>query len=123
MSKYVAALVGCGVGALSTSLMMSGEVCPIISMLLILSRVIDPKVKKMVSTNLGADQDAKKPYCLNVNLYVKPDRREEFLACIKANQSGTLTSEPLALRYDWGESATEPNTFHFHEMYEGWPLL
>mmetsp|Transcript_73752 Transcript_73752/g.216440 ORF Transcript_73752/g.216440 Transcript_73752/m.216440 type:complete len:160 (-) Transcript_73752:44-523(-) len=58
-------------------------------------------------------------YCLNVNLYVKPERREEFLACICANQHGTLTSEPLALQYDWGESESEPNTFHFHEQYLG----
>ena len=56
-------------------------------------------------------------YCLNVNLYVKPERRQEFLTCIRANAAGTLSSEPAAIEYTWGESATEPNTFHFHEKY------
>ena len=56
-------------------------------------------------------------YCLNVNLYVKPERRDEFLTCIRNNAAGTLSSEPAAIEYTWGESATEPNTFHFHEKY------
>ena len=50
---------------------------------------------------------------------MKPARRDEFIACIKANQKGTLSSEPLAVSYQWGESTTVPNTFHFQEAYRG----
>ena len=58
-------------------------------------------------------------FCVNVNLYVKPDRREEFEKVITANALGTTTTEPLAISYIWGESVTEANTFHFHEQYHG----
>ena len=58
-------------------------------------------------------------FCLNVTLYVRPERREEFIACIEQNQRGTLETEPLARLYEWGESTTEPNTFHFQEQYDG----
>lgn len=58
-------------------------------------------------------------YCLNVQLCVKPERRDEFLATIKANQAGTLSKEPLAVTYLFGEDEGQPNTFHFFEQYEG----
>ena len=58
-------------------------------------------------------------YCLNVQLCIKPERRDEFLATIKANQAGTLSKEPLAVTYLFGEDETTPNTFHFHEKYKG----
>ena len=58
-------------------------------------------------------------FCLNVQLCIKPERRDEFIECIRNNQKGTLSSEPLALEYTWGEDTTEPNTFHFYEKYEG----
>jgi quinol monooxygenase YgiN len=58
---------------------------------------------------------------MQVNLFVKPARRDEFLACIRANEKGTIGSEPLALEYSWAESMTEPNTFHFQEKYQGKP--
>eukprot|EP00306_Pavlova_sp_CCMP459_P021281 CAMPEP_0185550170 /NCGR_PEP_ID=MMETSP1381-20130426/19786_1 /TAXON_ID=298111 /ORGANISM="Pavlova sp., Strain CCMP459" /LENGTH=171 /DNA_ID=CAMNT_0028162941 /DNA_START=28 /DNA_END=543 /DNA_ORIENTATION=- len=56
-------------------------------------------------------------FCLNVCLKVKPERREEFIKCIRANQRGTLTSETLALEYVFGEDESTPNTFHFFEKY------
>mmetsp|Transcript_18237 Transcript_18237/g.27352 ORF Transcript_18237/g.27352 Transcript_18237/m.27352 type:complete len:106 (+) Transcript_18237:96-413(+) len=59
-----------------------------------------------------------KVFCVNVNLYVKPGKREEFLAVIRNNQKGTA-KEPLALDYTWGESTTEANTFYFQEKYKG----
>mmetsp|Transcript_63320 Transcript_63320/g.125171 ORF Transcript_63320/g.125171 Transcript_63320/m.125171 type:complete len:289 (-) Transcript_63320:93-959(-) len=58
-------------------------------------------------------------YCLNVKLCVKPERREEFLACIANNQRGTLGDEPLAVTYLFGEDEAQPNTFHFFEQYMG----
>ena len=58
-------------------------------------------------------------YCLNVKLCIKPEVREEFLDCIRANQRGTLSSEPLAVTYVFGEDEATPNTFHFFEQYRG----
>jgi quinol monooxygenase YgiN len=54
-----------------------------------------------------------------VNLYVKPERREEFMKVIAQNQQGTLENEPLALVYVWGPNENDPNLFHFHEQYRG----
>jgi quinol monooxygenase YgiN len=48
-----------------------------------------------------------------VNVFVKPERREEFLKVIAGNAAGTRSNEPLNLSYTWGESTTEKNTFHF----------
>ena len=58
-------------------------------------------------------------YCLHVCLQVRAERRDDFLECIKANQRGTLTTEPLAVTYLFGEDETAPNTFRFFEAYKG----
>ena len=58
-------------------------------------------------------------FCLNVCLRVKPERREEFLDCIRANQEGTLTTEPLAVTYAYGEDESTPDTWRFFEQYVG----
>lgn len=58
-------------------------------------------------------------FCLNVCLRVKPERREEFLDCIRANQEGTLATEPLAVTYAYGEDESTPNTWRFFEQYLG----
>lgn len=58
-------------------------------------------------------------FCLNVCLRVKPERREEFIACIRNNQRCTLSTEPLAVAYDYGEDASTANTWHFFEKYVG----
>lgn len=39
-------------------------------------------------------------------------------SCIKANQAGTLSTEPKARQYVFGRSTAEPNVFHFHEEYD-----
>jgi len=61
----------------------------------------------------------KTAFCVTVNLYPKSEVREEFLKVIADNKRGTDEKEPLALQYTFGESTTEPNTFHFHEQYSG----
>ena len=58
-------------------------------------------------------------FCVNVNLYLKPDRRDDFIRVIKANQKGTLSTEKLAVLYTWGQSTSDPNTFYFQEQYHG----
>jgi len=92
----------------------------------------DPRYKASFAAYMesGALSDAFKPvaaaaaaepekFCLNVKLCIKPERREEFLACIRSNQEGTLSTEPLAIEYVWGEDKDEQNTFHFYEKYRG----
>jgi len=54
-----------------------------------------------------------------ISFDVKPERREDFLASIRANERDTLSLEPLARAYQWGEDLNVPNRFHFHEAYAG----
>jgi len=56
--------------------------------------------------------------CLNVELCIEPEVRDEFLVVIRQNKAGS-DDEPLCLQYSWGESVDEPGTFHFHEQYAG----
>ena len=58
-------------------------------------------------------------FCLNVTLVVKPERREEFLGKILADQEGTLRDEPDALLFLVGEDTAVRNTFYLHEEYVG----
>eukprot|EP00339_Tiarina_fusa_P015250 CAMPEP_0117017482 /NCGR_PEP_ID=MMETSP0472-20121206/13643_1 /TAXON_ID=693140 ORGANISM="Tiarina fusus, Strain LIS" /NCGR_SAMPLE_ID=MMETSP0472 /ASSEMBLY_ACC=CAM_ASM_000603 /LENGTH=214 /DNA_ID=CAMNT_0004721857 /DNA_START=8 /DNA_END=652 /DNA_ORIENTATION=+ len=57
-------------------------------------------------------------YCLNVELCIKAEVRDEYLKCIYNNQKGSH-GEPLCLQYDFGESLETPNSFYFHEQYSG----
>jgi quinol monooxygenase YgiN len=59
-----------------------------------------------------------KALCLCVTLFIKPERREEFLLVAEQNRVGTLANEPGAKLYTFGESTTTPNTFHFQEQFE-----
>mmetsp|Transcript_13232 Transcript_13232/g.32343 ORF Transcript_13232/g.32343 Transcript_13232/m.32343 type:complete len:159 (-) Transcript_13232:140-616(-) len=74
---------------------------------------------QLLGLRAGADggKQAEQKFFLNVKLCVKPERREEFLECIRANQKGTRENEPLALMYEWGECTTQKNTFYFQEQY------
>lgn len=57
-------------------------------------------------------------YCLSVKLSVNPAKRDAFLTAIRANAKGSLTDEPACRQYTWGESTTQPNTFHFQEQFD-----
>jgi phosphoribosylformimino-5-aminoimidazole carboxamide ribotide isomerase len=78
---------------------------------------VEKKVKKKKKLIMSTSPEA--IFRLNVILCIKPDRREEFLTCILNNQKGTLSTEPLALSYIFGEDTEIPNTFHFVESYKG----
>jgi (4S)-4-hydroxy-5-phosphonooxypentane-2,3-dione isomerase len=78
----------------------------------------DKDQTQLHASNSDANPVIKK-FCVNVNLYVKPERREEFLKVIAINSAGTLSNEPLNISYTWGESTTEKNTFHFQEQFKG----
>jgi quinol monooxygenase YgiN len=58
-------------------------------------------------------------YCLNVQLCVKPEVREEFLKVINTNEMGSNNDEGLCLQYVYGECKDVPNKFIFHEEYKG----
>ena len=75
---------------------------------------------KYVSNNIKSNRRslALDAYCLNVNLYIKPERRTEFLEVIKQNAKGSRTLEPKCKLYVWGESTTTANLFHFQEIYD-----
>jgi quinol monooxygenase YgiN len=49
------------------------------------------------------------PYCLNVRVVIKPERKDEFLTVIKADQVGTLTDEAGALQFLIMQDNTNPN--------------
>ena len=57
--------------------------------------------------------------CLNVKMKVRPERRDEFLASILADQKGTLANEPLALAFLVGEAWATEGIFYLHEQYVG----
>lgn len=57
-------------------------------------------------------------FCLNANLYIRPEHRKEFLRVIKNARSQSIR-EPLCAEYNFGESIDTPNTFHVHQEYVG----
>ena len=57
-------------------------------------------------------------FCLNVELCIKPEIREDFLQVISINKKGS-DEEPLCSQYHYGESISTPNSFYFHEEYIG----
>jgi quinol monooxygenase YgiN len=58
-------------------------------------------------------------FCLDVRMTVRPEKRDAFLAALRADQRGAVTSEPNAVSYLFGEDATTPNVFHMFEAYSG----
>jgi quinol monooxygenase YgiN len=54
---------------------------------------------------------------VQVVLCPKPERRTEFLQCIRGNYEGSTNTESLCHQYAFGESTTTENRFLFHEEY------
>jgi len=57
-------------------------------------------------------------FCLNANLYVKPNDRSDFIRFMENARSCSI-HEPLCQEYQYGESMHTPNTFHVHQAYTG----
>ena len=55
--------------------------------------------------------------CLNVELSIKPECRDEFLLVMGNNKKGADQDEDLCLQFVFGENIDKPNTFHLHEQY------
>jgi quinol monooxygenase YgiN len=81
--------------------------------------VIPPVVHIFQCSHEAVKVPMRPAFCLNVELCVQPELREEFLAVILNNQKGSQGDEPLCLQYDFGESLDTPNHFYFHEQYTG----
>jgi (4S)-4-hydroxy-5-phosphonooxypentane-2,3-dione isomerase len=58
------------------------------------------------------------PFALNVQVHVKPDRREEFLEVILYDAQETMRQEKGAVQFTLGQSTTDDAIFHFHEQYQ-----
>ena len=56
-------------------------------------------------------------FSLVVQVEVRPDRREEFLAGMRANAESSVRDEPGCLRFDLSEVAADPNRFFLYELY------
>jgi quinol monooxygenase YgiN len=56
-------------------------------------------------------------FSLMVQLEVRPDRREEFLAGIAANAEASVRDEPGCLRFDVCSVASDENRFALYELY------
>ena len=83
--------------------------------------VSDPIVQfyQCQSERVNSHDTLSPTYCLNVELCIRPEVRDEFISVIQNNQLGSRTKEPLCVQYDYGESTTTPNHFYFHEQYIG----
>lgn len=56
-------------------------------------------------------------FSLVVQMEVRPNRREEFLAGMTANAEASVRDEPGCLRFDVSVAAGDPNRFFLYELY------
>ena len=56
-------------------------------------------------------------FSLVVQMEVRPDRREEFLAGMAANAEASVRDEPGCLRFDVSSVGGDPNRFFLYELY------
>jgi (4S)-4-hydroxy-5-phosphonooxypentane-2,3-dione isomerase len=70
------------------------------------------------SSMMLASNSVAPPFALNVQVHVKPDRREEFLEIIQYDAEETMRQEKGALQFTVGQSTTDSTMFHFHEQYQ-----
>ncbi|TFV63165.1 antibiotic biosynthesis monooxygenase [Geodermatophilus sp. DF01-2] len=56
-------------------------------------------------------------FSLVVQVEVRPDRREEFLAGISANAEASVRDEPGCLRFDVCSAADDSDRFLYYELY------
>lgn len=54
---------------------------------------------------------------LLVQLHIRPEHREEFLAGIAANAEASVRDEPGCLRFDVCSVASDENRFVLYELY------
>jgi len=57
-------------------------------------------------------------FCLNVKLWLKPERVDDFLRVILEDRQRTLELEPTCKQFTVGKSTKEENVFFLHEEYD-----
>ncbi len=57
-------------------------------------------------------------YCVNVKIWIKPERVSDFLTVILADKEATERLEPTAKQFTVGKSATEEHCYFLHEEYD-----
>lgn len=67
---------------------------------------------------LTVDRNNKMVLAKNVQVDVKPDRVDEFLALIQNVRDRTMATESGALQYVIGRDVNNPNVIHLHEQYK-----
>ena len=55
---------------------------------------------------------------LLVEVQIKPDKREEFLAAITENAEHCEKNEPGCLRFDVLQDANDPDKYWYYEVYK-----
>ena len=57
-------------------------------------------------------------YCINVKLFLKAERVEDFLKIIADDKKATIETEPTCKQFQVGKSTTEENVYYLHEEYD-----
>jgi len=55
---------------------------------------------------------------LIVNLHVRPERLDQFLAAIEENAERSFTDEPGCRYFDVTQNTSDPHHFIFYELYD-----
>ena len=103
ISAYFESIISCSQSSLSNFLFsqaMASSRSNFYHCCLLICAVMLQQVNGFMSTNVprlrrASALFAAKKYCVNVNLYVKPERREEFLRVIRINAQGTRSQVHL----------------------------
>ncbi|MEM7255567.1 MAG: putative quinol monooxygenase [Pseudomonadota bacterium] len=53
-----------------------------------------------------------------VKVRVKPEKRDEFLTAIEADQVGSERDEPGCLRFNVLQDTSDDNVYYFYEVYK-----
>jgi (4S)-4-hydroxy-5-phosphonooxypentane-2,3-dione isomerase len=56
-------------------------------------------------------------FALVVELYVRPDKRQQFLRAIEANATASVRDEPGCFRFDVVQDRDDPDHFFLYEVY------
>eukprot|EP00591_Stephanopyxis_turris_P005664 CAMPEP_0195507224 /NCGR_PEP_ID=MMETSP0794_2-20130614/718_1 /TAXON_ID=515487 /ORGANISM="Stephanopyxis turris, Strain CCMP 815" /LENGTH=243 /DNA_ID=CAMNT_0040633835 /DNA_START=73 /DNA_END=804 /DNA_ORIENTATION=- len=79
----------------------------------------EPALSIFLAEHDGVKVPVRDAFCVDVDLFTKPEVRDDFLNVIRDNKKGSDEDEPGCFQYAYGESIETANTFHFHEEYDG----
>lgn len=56
-------------------------------------------------------------FTLFVSVKVKPEMRDQFLAAMEEDATGSVRDEPGCLRFDVLQDLSDPDRYYFYEVY------